>query len=260
MTAILRMESRKRLRGSLILVGVFGLLSALYFSIFPSFGDDAEALAEAFPEPFFEFFGIDQIHTIEGFIAAEVYSFFWVILLGVYFAYICAGSIIRDIDSRKMDLTLSYPVSREGVIVQKMASLWVPLVILNTTVPLIVFVGARIIGESIDPVALAMVHVLSIPYLLVCAAIGFVLSVSVTRVRSAQGAAIGGIVLLWLVDGFSRMDPDLDWIGYATPSRYFDETAILVHEEFAFGDAAILLVAALIVFSIATIRFVYRDI
>ena len=260
MTAILRNETGQLQRSSFILLGVFALLSALYFSIFPSMGDDMDELVEAFPEAMLEFFGIDALHTIEGFIAVELYAFFWVVLLGIYFAYVSAGMVAGDVESRKMDLTLSNPVSRESVLAQKVAALWVPLAVLNVGVPVIVYVSALFIDESIDPIALAMVHVLSVPYLLVCAGIGLVLSVAFERVRTAQATALGLVFILWLVEGVSNMDPDYEWIGYLTPSRYYDETAILVREEYAFVDAAILLAAFVVLLLIATGIFIQRDI
>ncbi len=260
MTAILRNESRQLQRGSLVLIGVFALFSVLYFSMFPEFSEDADELVDAFPEAMLEFFGIEALHTIEGFIAAEIYSFFWVVLVGVYFAYVSAGMIAGDIESRKMDLTLSTPVSRESVLAQKVAALWVPLVVLNVGVPLIVYVGASLIGETFDPIGLAMVHLLSIPYLLVCAGIGLVLSVWIDRARTAQGAALGVVFVLWLIEGASNLDPDYEWIGYGTPSRYYDETAILVRNEYAFLDAAILLATFALLVLVAVGIFVNRDI
>lgn len=259
MTAILRNESRRLVRGSVVLVGVLGAFSILYFSMFPDISADAEELVEAFPESLLEFFGVEAMHTIEGFIAAEMYSFFWVILVGIYFAYVSAGLIAGDVETRKMDLTLSNPVSRESVLAQKVASLWVPLVVLNVGVPLIMYVGSSLIDETFNPVALAMVHLLSVPYLLVCGGIGIVLSVVIDRTRTAQGAALGLVFVLWLIDRSSSLDPDYEWIGNLTPSRYYDETAILVREEYAFFDAAVLFAAFVLLVLAATALFVRRD-
>ena len=260
MTAIFRLESRKRLRGTLILVGVFALVSAFYLSVFPGFAEEAEGIAEAFPEWMFDFFGLDALHTIEGFLAAEIYSFFWVVLVGVYFAYLGAGTIAADVRSRRLDLTLSNPVSRESVLLQKVAALWVPLVVLNVAVPIIVYAGSVVIDEAMNPVAVGMVHLLSVPYLLVCAGIGVVVSVVVDRARTARGTALGVVIALWLIDGTSRLSADLEWVGAFTPSRYYDYTAILVHEEYALGDAAILLFAFAVLVAVAVAIFTRRDI
>ncbi|MCU4743767.1 ABC transporter permease [Halobacteria archaeon AArc-m2/3/4] len=260
MTAILRLESRKRVRGSIVLLVVFGVLSALYFSMFPGIQEEMEVLEEAFPGYMFDMFMIEEIHTIEGFIAAEIYSFFWALLLPIYFAYVGAGLIAGDVQNRTMDLTLSMPVSRESIVLQKVSALWVPLVVLNVGVPIVVYVGARLIGESFDPVSLAMVHLLSIPYLLVCAGIGLVLSVLVDHVRTARAAALTLVFVLWLVDAVSRVDPDFEWIGEVTPSRYYDQTEILVHQEYALLDAGILFVGFLVLLGVAVLVFIRRDI
>ena len=259
-TAILRIESRKRLRGSLVLTVGFALISAFYLSVFPGFAEDAEEIAEAFPEWMFDFFGLEELHTIEGFLAAEIYSFFWVVLVGVYFAYVGAGTIAADVRNRKLDLTLSNPVSRESVLLQKVAAFWVPLAILNVGVPIIVYAGSVAIGETMNPVAVAMVHLLSIPYLLVCAGIGIVCSVVVGHARTARALALGAVLALWLVDAVSRLSPDFEWVGDLTPSRYYDYTAILVHEEYALVDAGILLLVFVVLVGVALVVFVRRDI
>jgi ABC-2 type transport system permease protein len=260
MSAIVRLESQKLVWGSVALVVVFAVLSILYFSMFPGVQEEMAVIEEAFPAYMFDLFGIEELHTIEGFIAAEIYSFFWALLLAVYFASLGAGLIAGDVQERRMDLTLSNPVSRESVVLQKVAALWVPLVVLNLGVSSIVYVGALAIGESFDPAALTMVHLLSIPYLLVCAGIGLLLSVVVDHVRTARAAAITLVFVLWLVDGVSNVDPAYEWVGEFTPSRYYDETAILVHEEYALADAGVLIVAFLVLLALAVVFFARRDI
>ncbi len=257
---ILEIESRRRVRGTVILTAGFAFITAFYLSVFQDFAGDAEAIADAFPEFMFEFFGIEAIHTVEGFIAAEVYSFFWVILVAAYLAYVAGGTVAADIDTRRMDLLLANPVSRESVVLQKLAAFWVPLVGLNVAVPAIVYIGSVLIDEAMNPVAVIMVHLLSIPYLLVCVGIGLVCSVLLNHARSARAIAFGSVFLLWLVDGVSRLDPDLEWVGIVTPSRYYDPTAILVREEYAFVDALVLLVVSIVLVSVALVAFVRRDI
>ena len=260
MTAILRTESRQRVRGPIYITIVLWIFTALYFAVFPGFSEEAEEITDAFPEYIFDLFGLEALHTIEGFIAAELYSFFWSLLVAIYFAYIGAGLIAGDVETRKLDLTLSNPISRESVLLQKVASLCVPLVILNVGLSVLVYVGSIIIGERINPVAIAMVHFLSIPYLLVCAAIGLFLSVIVDRVRTARSAAFGIVILLWLIDAFSRLQEDFRWVGRFTPSRYWEEADILVHEQYALVDAGILLTVFFILVSIALFIFTRQDI
>lgn len=260
MTAILRNESRRLVRSSVLLTGMFALLAAFLFAAFPGFADEAGFIEEAFPPVLVGLFGFEAIHTIEGFVAGYVFPLVWVLFAGIFFAYISAGLIVEDVRTRKMDLVLSSPVSRESVVLQKIAALWVPLVVLNVGMWLVIVAGANVLGETIDLVDLGVALLLSIPYLLVCAGIGLVLSVVLDRVESAQVTALGLVFVLWLVEGLSHMDPDFEWIGDLTPSRYFDPTAILVHGEYAYGDAGILLVAFLGLLALAVGIFTRRDI
>ncbi|MFC4543003.1 ABC transporter permease [Halosolutus amylolyticus] len=260
MTAILRVESAKLLRGSLTLSGLLAMLSAFFLVVFPSVREEAALIEEVYPAYLLELLGIEELHTIEGFVGGYVFSFVWILITGIYVAYVSAGMIAGDVRDRKMDLVLSTPVSRESVVLQKVAALWVPLVAVTVGLLAVLLVGVTVLGESLDPVALAMVHLLGVPYLLVCAGIGIVLSVLVDRVETAQATALGLVFVLWLVDGLSTMNPDFEWVGDLTPSRYYDPTAILVHEEYAFLDAGILLAVFLVLLGLALLVFTRRDI
>ncbi len=260
MTAILRNESRRLIRSSLILTGAFVLLTAFMLAVFPAMQAEAEMLEEAFPDYLLGLFGLADMHTIEGFTGGYVYSLIWVVFVAVYFAYASAGLIAGDIRTRRMDLTLSNPVSRESVVLQKFASLWVPLLVFNVGVLGTVFVGAQMLGESLDPVAMTMLHLLSVPYLLVCAGIGLVLSVVLDRVGTAQVTALGLVFVLWLAEGLSENVTNFEWVGALTPQHYYDPSAILLTEEYALFDAFVLVLTALGLVALATLIFVRRDI
>lgn len=260
MTAILQNESKRLQRGSFILTGVLILITAFFLAVFPAMKEEAELIEEAYPDFMLVLLGFEEMHTIEGFAGGYIYPFIWVLFGGVYLAYVSGGLIAGDIRSRKMDLTLSLPISRESVLIQNVAALWVPLAVLNLGIIATMYVGSVILGEPIDATGLLMVHLLGLPYLLVCAAIGVVLSVAFDRAGRAQVTALGAVFMLWLVDGLSVMEPDFEWIGDFTPSRYYDPSDILVNEEYALVDAAILLAAFLGLLAVAIVIFTRRDI
>lgn len=261
MIEIARYEAEKRLTGALALALGLAVLAVFFVAFFPSFADvDMEAYVEAFPPAFREAFGIEAIGTIEGFLAVEVYQFLWLLLLGLYVAYLGAGTIAADVERDRMDLLLSLPVSRSRVVVEKFASLLVPIVVLNALVPVAVYAGVVAVGESIDPVDLAMVHLLSIPYLLACAAIGLLLSTVVDRVDIARRAAIAAVFVLFLIDSISANAEDFEWIGRVSPTNYYDPTAILVDGTYDVGGVAVLLAAAAALVALAVFRFRRIDI
>ncbi|GAB3032549.1 ABC transporter permease [Natronobiforma cellulositropha] len=260
MLEIARYQAERRLKGTLALAVGISALALMFIAFFPSFADvDMDAYVEAFPPAFQEAFGIDTIGTIEGFLAVELYQFVWLLLLGLYVAYLAAGSIAEDVERDRMDLVLSLPVSRARVVTETFAALVVPIVLLNLVVPVAVYAGVLAIGETVALADLVMVHLLSIPYLLACAAIGLLLSTLLVRADLARRLAIGLVFALFLVDSVSS-SADYTWLAAVSPTAHYDPTAILVHGTYDFTGAAVLLLATLALVLASRVQFRRSDI
>ncbi|WP_134670929.1 ABC transporter permease subunit [Halorussus marinus] len=254
-------EMGRRIRGTAVLtVGVSAYVAFIvwYFSLL-----DPSAyaqIAESLPPAMLDAFGMQSIGSIEGWLGGQIYTFLWLLGLGVYFAYASAGVIANDIESDRMDLLLSFPVSRRRLLTEKFASVLLPLVSLNVVVGAVTYGLVVAIGETIDPMHLAAAHLLSIPYLLVCAAIGLVLSVVVDRAAIAERAAIGLVFVLWLVESAVGAAEDFAWIQNLSPTHYYAPTPILVDGSYELIDAAILLAAFLGLLVVSQLLFQRRDI
>ena len=256
-----RYEARQRVRGAVALTVLLSLFSLLIVYLYPSIaeaGADFDALLEAYPESVREGFGVESFSTIEGFVAGELYQFIWVLLLGLYMAYAAGGTFAGDIESKRLYLVLAAPVSRTQVAVEKTLALLTPLVLLNLLIPLVVFGGTVAIGYPVDPRYLLAVHLLSVPYHLVCLGIGQVLSVTVDRASTAQLSGIATVFLLFLLDSVTA-GTDTEWLGDVSPTRYIDPTEILLRETLNVGDALLLLSAALFLLFLSVVRFRSRD-
>ncbi|MCL7417346.1 MAG: ABC transporter permease, partial [Halalkalicoccus sp.] len=110
MLEIARYETEKRRRGTVALAVGIGVLALVFVAFFPSLDSadvDIDAMLAAYPPAIQEAFGIATLSTIEGFLAVEIYQFVWLLLLGLYFAYIAAGLIADDVERDRMDLVLS---------------------------------------------------------------------------------------------------------------------------------------------------------
>ncbi len=256
-----RYESSRRLRGTAALATGLAVLTAFfvwYFSVL-----DVDSLKQAFesmPPALLEAFGIESITTIEGFLATEVYNFLWVLGLGLYFAYTAGGLIAGDIERDRMDLLLSFPVSRSRLLVEKFGALLVPILAVNVVVALVVYGGTVAIGESIDLGRLVMVHALSIPYLLTCAAIGTVFTVFFDRADVAKRGAIGVVFALFLVKSITASADGVGWIRNLSPMNYYDPTAILLSGTYGLVDAGVLLAVSVVLLVASQLVFQRRDI
>lgn len=261
MLEIARYEGRRRVRGTAVFAVGIAALVGLILLIWPEMAElDLDELLEAYPPILRELLGVETFATIEGFLATEIYNFVWVLMLGLYFAYSAAGTIAGDVETERMDLLLAMPVSRARVLLEKLAGLLVPIVGLNVVIPIVVFVGAATVGETVAPLDLLMVHGLSVPYFLACAGIGIVLSVTFDRADVANRAALGVIFALWLVESVVALREDVDWIGQFTPMRYYDPTAILVHGDYDLLGAAVLSAGTLGLLAAAIVLFRRGDI
>lgn len=254
-------ETDRNRRGIAVFVVLVSLYSAFIVALFPSFENvDIDQLIEAYPEVVQQAFGIQAIGTVEGFLAAQVYTFIWVLLLGLYFAYQGGGLIAADIERDRMDLLLALPQSRAQLLLGKVASLGVSIVAVNLGVGAVIYGVVIAIGESIDVADLVMVHLLSIPYLLTCTAAGVVLSVVLDRADVARRVAIGLVFALYLVESVAASAAGFEFLQYISPTHYYKPTEILVNETIALTDAGILTVAFLVLLVGGLLLFKHRDI
>jgi len=61
--------------------------------VYPSFEAevDLDQLLAAYPEPVLQVMGVQTMASLGGFLSFELYTFGWIILLGLYLAYATAG-------------------------------------------------------------------------------------------------------------------------------------------------------------------------
>ena len=254
-------EARKRLKGALALGVGLSAFSALYAAFFPSFaeGFDVDQYVEALPQVFVESFGLRAFGTIEGFLATELYHFAWIILLGLYLAYSAASTIAGGVETERMDVLLSLPVSRARVVGETFLALVPGILLINVVVAAVTWAATRAIGYPIGTVDLLAVHALSLPYLFTCAAIGLAFSVAVDRASVAQRAAMATVFGLFLLESVVT-STDYSWVGAVAPMRYFDPTVILVDDTYDLAAAAILTGATIALVAASQWYFGRRDV
>lgn len=259
--AIARYEAAGRRRGTAVLTGLLSAFVVVFLAFFPSFaasGIDMDAYVEAFPPAFRELFGIITISTVEGFLAVEFYQFAWLILVGLYLAYLGGETVAAELETRRMDLTLAAPVRRRAIVVGTFLGL-VPLVlVLNAVLPVVAYLGVLGIGETIAAERLVAVHALAVPYHLACAAIGVLASVLFGRSGIAQRVALGAMFALYMFESLTALT-DYDWLGAISPTAYYDPSAILVTAEYDWVGGGILLVGTAALVALAVFRFERAD-
>jgi ABC-2 type transport system permease protein len=256
-----RYYGRRRLPGAAALTAGLAVLTGLYIYLFPSIstGIDLDAYVESMPPALRAAFGIEALGTIEGFLAAELYAFGWVLLLGLYLTYSAASLVAGDVEAGRMDMLLALPVSRSKLLLEKFSALLVPVILANVVMPVFVYVGVLAIGERLSVADLAMVHLLSVPYLLTTASVGLVASVVFDRASVAQRAAMGVVFGLFLVDSVVT-GTDFSALGGLSPTRYYDPSAVLVGSQWDITGALVLLLSTGALVGLSRALFRRKDI
>jgi ABC-2 type transport system permease protein len=248
MFEITRYETEHRLRGTAVLVILLVVYVALVLAIAPDLIEQYSKIVESMPGTLQKMFGGGAgMGTLAGFLSVEFYQFGWLIVLGMFFAYSAGSLIANDVETDHMDTLLSAPIARSKVVIEKYLSLLLPILAVNIVVGIVVYAGtlALTVDESLTLADIVAVHALSIPYLLCCAGIGLGLSVLVSRVSTAQRAALGVIFGLYMLESLV-IDTDYEWLGAISPTRYYEPTTILVEGNYNLAGAAILLGAAIV--------------
>lgn len=255
-----RRRGRQTLLLSTLLVATIGLIVGLYPSIAAS-GVDFEAYIESFPPEVRNAFlgSVENIGTVEGFLVTELYQFVWVLLLGIYFGYVAAGTVAGEIEGNSIDLLLANPVSRSRLVVAKFCAVLPVVVVVNAVTWLAVLVAVALISEDVDPVDLFVVHALFVVYHAASASVGLLASVLVDRVRVAQGIAIAVHFVLYIVDSLT-LDTDYEWLGDVALSRHFDVGDLLIAGDVDWSGLAYLVVVTIVLVVVSAELFERKDV
>jgi ABC-2 type transport system permease protein len=151
------------------------------------------------------------------------------------------------------------PLPRRRIIAEKFLSMVPDVVFVSLATYVSVIVGVLLIDETIDFGRLAVLHLVSIPYLLACVSFGLLLSVVVQSARRAQILAFAGIAVMYLLESLTR-ETDYEWLGDVMFPRYFDPAAILIENDIALLDTSLLVTAAMVFLLVAAVVFEREDI
>jgi ABC-2 type transport system permease protein len=260
--AIARYDAAGRARGSLAATGLLAAFLLVFLAFFPSLTTadlDLDAYADALPPAFREAFGVVSLSTIEGFLAVEFYQFAWLLLVGLYLAYLGGGTVAADVASGRMDLTLSAPVARRDVVIGRFLGIVPFVLLLNAVLPVVAYVGVLAVGETIAVERLVAVHALAVPYHLTCVAVGVAVSTFVSRPGLAQRVALGALFALFMVESVAG-STTVPAVGNVSPTAHYDPSAVLVAGEYDATGAAVLLAATVTLVAVAVVRFRTADV
>ena len=261
---IYRHEFRARLKSTIIWSLAVMAIVGLFFSIFPTFADQAAVINEMwskFPEGLRAAFELDTLNM------ATVLGFYGFVLLFVELCLaIQAGNYgfgLVSIEESELtaDFLLSKPVSRVRILTSKLLAALTSLLITSLVVGATTLISIALFsgGRSYDPATLRLL-LFSLPiFQFFFLAVGLVISLLVKRIRNVTPYSLGLAFGSYVLAAFSGVFGDVK-LEFITPFKHFDPAAIV--RQGAYNIPLVLLNVAITLVSLAVSywRYIRRDI
>jgi len=264
MFEITRHEIRQKRKGIVtfsLFVFFFGIMMVAAFETLGA-GLDMDELFESYPAFVTELFGksIVSFGDFGSFITVEYLQWVWYLIVPAYLALFCAGSIAGEVERKTADILLSYPVSRQRVVLEKFLAAGAPVLLINGMGLAAILVGAAAVDVAFEARWAVYAFMQATPFLLVWVGAFTLLSVLVYNEKTVSTLSIGAVFGLYVLDVVSRLVEGVSFLGYVSPMHYYDPGRAMALNIVAWGGSIVLVAAAVALAFGAAYVFTRRDI
>src|SRR6266702_2284041 len=180
-----------------------GLTTALFYPLLT--GIHVDSLIVSNPT-FASIMGAPRLTSFSGltaYLALQVYSSFYSLIFGGFVAYIGGAAIPINIENGTLDLALSRPIGRIRYYLETWLSVLLGGLIIGLLTVLCVWLGALPIkNPGLDWQWIWITQLVQFAFLFFSAGVGMLIGSFINASRSAGGAAVGIIVLGYLLNTF----------------------------------------------------------
>lgn len=251
-------------RVSLLVYLVIGIgMMEMFISLFPSFREQAEAVAQAYqnlPEGLFAAFGIEELtfSTIEGFLATEHFSFMWPLLVILMLTGISAA-LAGEIEKGTIELVLSRPISRSGYFIGKYLAGFVTLVVFVAGSTLVAAPFASLHGLEYQFQNFLSLALMGFLFGWAVLSLGFLVSSWLSDKNRVFFISGGILFVMYVLNILARLLESLEGLKYISFFHYFNGN-ILVTNEISLTAVIVFIVFSIVATSVAIWRWQKRDI
>ena len=260
----LRLELR-RSRSLAIWLGlvVFGY-GAFMAAFYPVIRDNAKLIDDymaVFPKAMMAAFGMEgaALANHGTFFNTYIGGMVWPIIAAIAGIILGTRMVAADLDRGFIELPLATRIDRLSYLAAGIVGQALVLGVLAIlAVTGVVLVGA-VVGAGFD----AGRFLLEVPLLFAfgCALAGASTLLSVLTLSRGIGAGViaGGLLVMYLLEAVSRLEPSLDWLGAVGAFRYLRSTSAIDLGVLPFGPIALFSSIAVLTWGVAAWRFRTRD-
>lgn len=227
--------------------------------LFPTFRDSFGQSLSNVPDSLKSVLGeAADYQRLGGFLELQVYMqmIFFTIIYGVI---LCTGLIAGEEGQGTLQTLLTSPVKRSKVYFEKVAASAVILAVVTFSMLLAIWLGALMIGESINMWGAFQATFMTWLVTMVLSLLGFMLGAVTGRRGLAGGIAGAYAFAAYLITSLAGTVAVLKTVNYASPFKYFSNTRIMDNGLQA-GNVLVLLIACLVFVTIGWFVFTRRDI
>ena len=198
-----------------------GAMGAMMVLVWPSIQGTVSKLIASYPQELMKAFGISGFNTVEQYVDGELFG----LMIPFAAALLAVRCVIKPIagaeDAGQLDTWLAMPIARRTLAWSAFASAGVVLAATLSVMWIITMGVSLASGAGLSGVALARGVINVWPLSMVFASIAVVASGAVRGSGKANGAAMGVLVAMYLIDLMGKLAGDFADLRYASAFRYY---------------------------------------
>lgn len=254
LTDVVRTQRRSLALWALALAAV----TAMYISFYPSIGGaDMDQMIANLPEGVVTALGYDQIGTPGGYLSSTVYDLLGPILLLVFAIANGARLIAGEEEDGSLELDLTAPISRRRLLLERLAALWLDVVLLVGVLVIVTLVFVAALGIEVGAVEILAgasgLLLLVLGFGTVALAVGALTG----RRALALGVAAGLAVVAYMLNAIGPT-VGADWMTTVSPFGWYLGEDPLING-FDLGGLALLACIPIVAAAVALVTFDRRD-
>lgn len=238
------------------LAGAAGIYTSSYALIEPT---SYEEVIDAFPTEILEAMGWDDIATPTGYLGSTVFGLVVPILAVIFAIAVGTRFLAGDEEAGTMELTLSHPVSRTSLVLQRagaalLAGLGAGVVVSMAVMGLAGPVGLDVPASRIIAASFSL-GLMAVAFAMLAVAIGAWVGRRGIVLGACSAVAVFAYfasTVLTTVDGF-------EWLDRTSLFYYYDGQDIL-EDGLSIGNLVVLIVVSVVLLVVAVIGFQRRDV
>lgn len=226
---ILKHELKEYSKTFLIWTIIIGIMDFGFMVMYPSLQASMIEMEKAFANmgALSTAFGLDSLSMAQplGFYGAYVGA---VLSLGgaMFAALIGTGILSKEEGGHTSEYLFTLPLSRVNVVIQKIAALFILVLLFNFVNFILGVIAFPIIQEEIEIKKLVLYHIAQLFMHLEIGALAVLLSAFLKKVN--VGIGLGIALLLYFADMMSRVLEQLDLCKYITPFYYANAADVII--------------------------------